>query len=301
MATPTLDEFLGKLVGDLGAALSAALVGIGDKLGLYKALAGTGGLTPAALAQKTHTDERYVHEWLSAQAAAGYVDYDPGSGTFCLNEVQTLAFADESSPAHFLGGFQVTRSMYKDLDKIVDAFKSGKGVGWHEHDADLFCGTERFFRTGYNANLVPAWIPALEGVDAKLRKGASVADVGCGHGASTIVMAQAYPASTFTGFDYHEPSIVAAREAAGKASLGEVIKASRLLYSQRIAEARTAVEELVKKSPDVPDASARSNALCRSAGENETCAHHPTAHPAAKVKNTTGMSRPRLGGFLLIP
>jgi len=224
MATPSVDEFLGKLVGDLGAAISAALVGIGDKLGLYKALAGTGGLTPAALAQKTHTDERYVHEWLSAQAAAGYVDYDPGSGTFCLNEVQTLAFADESSPAHFLGGFQVTRSMYKDLDKVVDAFKSGKGVGWHEHDADLFCGTERFFRTGYNANLVPAWIPALEGVDAKLRKGASVADVGCGHGASTIVMAQAYPASTFTGFDYHEPSIVAAREAAGKASLGERVK-----------------------------------------------------------------------------
>jgi SAM-dependent methyltransferase len=224
MATPTVDEFLGKLVGDLGAALSAALVGIGDKLGLYKALAGAGGLTPAALAQKTHTDERYVREWLSAQAAAGYIDYDPGSGTFSLNEVQTLAFADESSPAHFLGGFQVTRSVYKDLEKIVDAFESGKGVGWHEHDAELFCGTERFFRTGYNANLVPAWIPALEGVDAKLRKGASVADVGCGHGASTIVMALAYPASRFTGFDYHEPSVVAAREAAAKAGLGDRVK-----------------------------------------------------------------------------
>jgi SAM-dependent methyltransferase len=224
MATPSVDEFLGKLVGDLGAAISAALVGIGDKLGLYKALAGTGGLTPAALAKKTQTDERYVREWLSAQAAAGYVDYDPGSGTFCLNEVQTLAFADESSPAHFLGGFQVTRSMYKDLDKLVDAFKSGKGVGWHEHDAELFCGTERFFRTGYNANLVPAWIPALEGVDAKLRKGASVADVGCGHGASTIVMAQAYPASKFTGFDYHEPSVVAARGAAAKVGLGDRVR-----------------------------------------------------------------------------
>jgi 2-polyprenyl-3-methyl-5-hydroxy-6-metoxy-1,4-benzoquinol methylase len=224
MATLSVDEFLGKLVGDLGAAVRAALVGIGDKLGLFKALAGAGGLTPAALAQKTHTDERYVREWLSAQAAAGYVDYDPGSGTFSLNEVQTLAFADESSPAHFLGGFQVTRSMYKDLDKIVDAFKSGKGVGWHEHDAELFCGTERFFRTGYNANLVPNWIPALEGVDAKLRKGASVADVGCGHGASTIVMARAYPASTFTGFDYHEPSVVAARDAAAKAGLGDRVR-----------------------------------------------------------------------------
>jgi len=231
MATPTLDEFLGKLVGDLGAALSAALVGIGDKLGLYKALAGAGGLTPKALAEKTHTDERYVREWLSAQAAAGYVDYDAGSGTFCLNEVQTLAFADESSPAHFLGGFQVTRSMYKDLDKIVDAFKSGKGVGWHEHDAELFCGTERFFRTGYNANLVPAWIPALEGVDAKLRKGASVADVGCGHGASTIVMALAYPASKFTGFYYHEPSVVAARAAAAKAGLG-----SRVTFEKAAAK-----------------------------------------------------------------
>jgi SAM-dependent methyltransferase len=224
MATPSVDEFLGKLVGDLGAALSAALVGIGDKLGLYKALAGAGGLTPKTLAEKTHTDERYVREWLSAQAAAGYVDYDPGSGTFSLNEVQTLAFADDTSPAHFLGGFQVTRSVYKDLEKIVDAFKSGKGVGWHEHDAELFCGTERFFRTGYNANLVPNWIPALESVDGKLRKGASVADVGCGHGASTIVMAQAYPASTFVGFDYHEPSVVAARGAAAKAGLGDRVK-----------------------------------------------------------------------------
>ena len=224
MATPSVDEFLGKLVGDLGAALSAALVGIGDKLGLYKALAGGGGLTPKALAEKTETDERYVREWLSAQAAAGYVDYDPGSGTFCLNEVQVLAFADDTSPAHFLGGFQVTRSVYKDLEKIVDAFKSGKGVGWHEHDADLVCGTERFFRTGYNANLVPAWIPALEGVDAKLRKGATVADVGCGHGASTIVMALAYPASRFTGFDYHEASVVAAREAAAKAGVGDRVK-----------------------------------------------------------------------------
>jgi SAM-dependent methyltransferase len=219
-----VDEFLGKLVGDLGAAMSAALVGVGDKLGLYKGLAGAGGLTPKALAEKTHTDERYVREWLSAQAAAGYVDYDPGSETFSLNEVQTLAFADESSPAHFLGGFQVTRSIYKDLEKIVDAFKSGKGVGWHEHDAELFCGTERFFRTGYNANLVPAWIPALEGVDAKLRKGASVADVGCGHGASTIVMAQAYPSSKFAGFDYHEPSVGAARENAAKAGLGDRVK-----------------------------------------------------------------------------
>lgn len=224
MAALSVDEFVGKLVGDLGAAVSAALVGIGDKLGLYQALAGGGGLTPAALAQKTGTDERYVREWLSAQAAAGYVDYDAAAGTFSLNEAQTLTFADESSPAYFLGGFQLARSMYKDLDKVVDAFKSGKGLGWHEHDAELFCGTERFFRTGYNANLVAAWIPALEGVDAKLQRGASVADVGCGHGASTIVMAQAYPQSTFSGFDYHEPSVSAARAAAAKAGLGERVR-----------------------------------------------------------------------------
>src|SRR5262249_8942889 len=137
MPTPTIDEFLGKLLGALGAAASTALVGIGDRLGLYKALAGTGGLTSAELAARTKTDERYIREWLSAQAAAGYVDYDAARGTFSLNEAQTLAFADESSPAHFLGGFQITRAVYKDLDKIVDAFKSGKGVGWHEHDPEL--------------------------------------------------------------------------------------------------------------------------------------------------------------------
>ena len=216
---PTLDEFLGKLVGDLGAAMSAALIGIGDRLGFYKALAGTDGLTPEKLAAETGTDPRYVREWLCAQAAAGYVDYDPARRTFSLNDVQTLAFADESSPAHFLGGFQVARSVYKDMDTIVDAFRSGRGVGWHEHDVDLFCGTERFFRAGYNANLVSSWIPALEGMDAKLRAGARVADVGCGHGASTLIMAQAYPASTFVGVDYHAPSIVAAREHAALAHL----------------------------------------------------------------------------------
>ena len=221
MPTPTLDEFLGKLVGDLGATLTSALVGVGDRLGLYKALAGSGGLTPAALAKRTGTDERYVREWLCAQAAAGYVDYDAAKETFSLNEVQTLAFADESSPAHFLGGFQVARAMFKDMDTVADAFRSGRGVGWHEHDAELFCGTERFFRPGYNAFLTASWIPALDGVQAKLSKGAKVADVGCGHGASTIVMAKAYPASTFVGFDYHQPSIVAARRHAAEAGVGD--------------------------------------------------------------------------------
>jgi 2-polyprenyl-3-methyl-5-hydroxy-6-metoxy-1,4-benzoquinol methylase len=220
----TIDELLGKLVGDLGATATAALVGIGDRLGLYKALAGAGGLTPAALATRTGTNERYIREWLCAQAAAGYVDYDPSAGTFALNEAQTLAFADESSPAHFLGGFQVVRSMFKDLDTVIDAFRSGRGVGWHEHDAELFCGTERFFRTGYNANLVPAWIPALEGVDPKLRKGAKVADVGCGHGASCVVMADAYPKATVTGFDLHPPSIETARKRAAEATVEGRVK-----------------------------------------------------------------------------
>src|SRR5262249_32350683 len=220
MPAPTLDEFLGKLVGDLGASCTAALVGIGDRLGLFKAMAGAGGVSPTELANSTATDERYVREWLCAQAAAGYVDYDAAAGTFALNEVQTLAFADESSPAFFLGGFQVIRAMFKDLDKVVDAFRSGKGVGWHEHDAELFCGTERFFRTGYAANLATSWIPARDGVEAKLRKGAKVADVGCGHGQSTIVMAKAYPASTYVGFDYHQPSVATARRHADEAGLG---------------------------------------------------------------------------------
>ena len=221
MAKPTVEEFVGKLVGDVGAVVTAALVGIGDRLGLYKALAGAGPMTSAALAKKTGTDERYLREWLCAQAAAGYVDYDAAAATFTLNDVQTLAFADESSPAFFLGGFQVARAVFKDMDTVIDAFKSGRGVGWHEHDAELFCGTERFFRPGYNANLTAAWIPALDGVEAKLRKGAKVADVGCGHGTSTIVMAKAYPASRFVGFDYHGPSIEAARASAVAAGVAD--------------------------------------------------------------------------------
>jgi 2-polyprenyl-3-methyl-5-hydroxy-6-metoxy-1,4-benzoquinol methylase len=225
--TPTLDDFLGKLVGDLGATCTAALVGIGDRLGLYKAMAGAGGITPAALAAKTGTDERYIREWLCAQAAGGYVDFDAATGTFSLNEVQTLAFADDSSPAHFLGGFQVVRAMFKDMEKVIDAFRTGRGVGWHEHDPELFCGTERFFRAGYNANLTTAWIPALDAVAPRLGAGAKVADVGCGHGASTITMARAYPKSHFVGYDYHGPSIDAARARAAEAGLADRITFER--------------------------------------------------------------------------
>ena len=216
-----LERFMGKIVGDLGAAISAALVVIGDQLGLYKALASGGPATPAELATRTGTSERYVREWLCAQAAGGYVDYDPATARFCLNAEQTMVFADEQSPAFAQGGFQVLTALFKDEPKITAAFRTGKGVGWHEHDPALFVGTERFFRPNYNANLTTSWIPALEGVERKLRAGAKVADVGCGLGTSTIIMAREYPRSTFVGFDYHEPSITRARAAAAEAGLGD--------------------------------------------------------------------------------
>jgi SAM-dependent methyltransferase len=214
-----LDEFMGRFVGDLGAAVSAALVVIGDKLGLYRAMGDCAPVSPQELARRTHTDARYVREWLSNQAAGGYVTYDPASGSFSLTPEQSLALAQEGSPAFVPGAFQLVTSLVKDEPKITDAFKTGHGVGWHEHNHDLFAGTERFFRPGYAANLVSSWIPALEGVQAKLESGALVADVGCGHGASTIIMAAAFPRSEFVGFDYHEGSIETAREAASEADL----------------------------------------------------------------------------------
>ena len=214
-----LDQFLGKVVGELGAAMNAALVLIGEKLGLYKAMAEAGPLTPAALAKMTHTDERYVREWLSAQAAGGFVTYDPGSRTFMLPDEHAFALAIEDSPAYLPGAFQIISAIIKDEPKILEAFRTGEGVGWDEHDAALFEGTERFFRPNYAANLVGAWIPALEGVESKLRNGARVADVGCGHGASTLLMAQAFPQSQFVGFDYHGPSIGRARRSAARAGV----------------------------------------------------------------------------------
>ena len=214
-----LDEFMGKMLNDMGAAASGAMVVIGDKLGLYKALAEAGPLTSAELATRTETTERYVREWLAAQAAAGYVEYQPQSGTYAMTAEQAQALADEKSPAFVAGAFEVIASMFKDEPKISEAFRSGRGVGWHEHSPCLFRGTERFFRAGYAAHLVSEWLPALEGVREKLERGARVADVGCGHGASTIVMARAFPNSTFTGFDYHEPSVERAREAACEAGV----------------------------------------------------------------------------------
>jgi SAM-dependent methyltransferase len=214
-----LEEFMGRFVGDLGAALSAALVVIGDRLGLYTAMADSGRLTPGELAERTGTDPRYVREWLSNQAAGGYVSYDAEAKRFWLTPEQSLALAQEGSPAFVPGAFQLATALIKDEPTITQAFKTGSGVGWHEHNHDLFSGTERFFRPGYAANLLPSWIPALDGVQAKLVSGARVADVGCGHGASTIIMAQAFPRSQFVGFDYHAPSIEHARKTAADAGL----------------------------------------------------------------------------------
>src|ERR1700734_3463422 len=205
------------MVGELGAAMNGALILIGEKLGLYKAMAGAGPITSAELAKKTNTDERYVREWLSAQAAGGYVTYDPSQQAFELPNEQAFALAMEDSPAYLPGAFQIVSAIIKDELKLVEAFRTGHGVGWDEHDVSLFEGTEKFFRPNYAANLVSSWIPSLNGVEEKLKRGARVADVGCGHGASTILMAQAYPNSQFVGFDYHGPSVGWARRAAAKA------------------------------------------------------------------------------------
>jgi SAM-dependent methyltransferase len=216
-----LMDFVGKFVGDLGAALHAPLVLIGERLGLYKALAAAGPLTPAELASETGTNERYVREWLCAQAASGYAQYDASSGRFSLSPEQALALADETGPAYLPGAFHIALSMMRDMPKLVDAFTTGNGVGWHEHDHSLFHGTEKFFRPNYVANLLANWLPALDGVTEKLIRGATVADIGCGHGASTILMAQAYPHSRFFGFDYHDASIARARTAAREAGVDD--------------------------------------------------------------------------------
>ena len=214
-----LNAFIGKVVGDFGAALSASLVYIGQRLGLYRAMAGASPLTAAELAERTGMVERYVREWLINQAASGYIEYESETGRYFLPPEQALALTDENSPAFVGGGFYVVKAMAQASSRIAYAFEHGGGLLWRENDPDLFLGTERFFRPGYATHLVAEWIPALDGLEARLQAGASVADIGCGHGASTIIMAQAYPNSRFIGFDNHAPSVEHARRAASDANL----------------------------------------------------------------------------------
>lgn len=216
-----LNALMGKMVSEFGAIASAPLVVLGDRLGLYKAMAGAGPMTADQLSEKTGLRLRYAQEWLNAQAASGFVAYEPGAQTYALSPEAAMVLADDTSPTFMGGGYEVMLSMFLDLDKVQKAFVDGTGLGWHEHHACLYSGTERFFRAGYNANLEPSWIPALDGMAERLRAGARVADVGCGFGASTIVLARAYPQSTFVGYDYHEPSIVAARERARAAGVAD--------------------------------------------------------------------------------
>src|SRR2546423_2186009 len=216
-----MNAFLGKVVSDFGASLSSALVYIGQKLGLYKALSDAGPATPVELAQRTNSNERYVREWLINQAAGGYVEYDPESGRYSLTPEQAVALTDEQSPFYVGGGFFVIKAMTGAVARIEDHFRKGGGMLWGEHDPDLFVGTEKFFRPGYSAHLVATWIPSLTGVEEKLKTGGKVADVGCGHGASTIIMAQAFPNSRFWGFDNHEASIKQARRMAEAAGVSD--------------------------------------------------------------------------------
>jgi 2-polyprenyl-3-methyl-5-hydroxy-6-metoxy-1,4-benzoquinol methylase len=212
-APEKLQAFLGKAIGDFGAAVSAVLMLIGDELGLYRELA-KGKLTPAELAQRTGTNERYVREWLGNQAAGGYVDYDVKSGSYFLNEEQALCLTDPKGPVDLPGAYMLVQDLFHVRARAVENFRTGRGMEWGEHHQCLFHGTERFFRASYNANLLDSWLPALDGVVEKLKRGGRGADVGCGHGASTILMAKAFPNAEFIGYDYHSPSVEVARERA---------------------------------------------------------------------------------------
>ena len=213
-----MQAFLGKAVGDLGAAMSAVLMLVGDELGLYRALA-DGPQSSDELAAKTGTNERYVREWLGNQAAGGYIEYDAETGRYSMNDEQAFCLANPASPVDLPGAYHVVADLFHIKDRAIDNFRTGKGMEWGEHDACLFCGTERFFRAGYNANLLTGWLPALDGAVAKLEAGGRVADIGCGHGSSTILMAQAFPNSEFIGIDYHEESIETARQRAQEAGV----------------------------------------------------------------------------------
>ena len=214
-----LEAFVGQAVTDMGAAISGLMLHLGDRLGLYQAMAGAGPITSTDLAQRTGTTERYVREWLGNQTAGGYVRYEPATGTYELPPEQAMVVANPDSPVFLAGAFETIASCYADHDVFVDAFRTGAGVPWRDHDHRLFSGVDRLFRPGYATYLVDAWLPALDGVVDKLRAGASVADVGCGLGASTVIMARAFERSTFSGFDIHLPSIESARRSAAEAGV----------------------------------------------------------------------------------
>ena len=214
-----LTEFVGRFAGDLGAVMHASTVLLGDRLGLYVAMGDSQPVTAGQLAERTGYPERYLAEWLAAQAASGYAEYDPATRTFWLTEEQAFALTSPDNPLFAPGGLQLAASTIADVDLIAEAFRTGRGVGWGEHNHDLFAGTDRFFRPNYIGNLVDAWLPALDGVVAELETGARVADVGCGYGSSTILMAKAFPNATFIGSDLHAPSIEAARKAAAEAGV----------------------------------------------------------------------------------
>jgi len=216
-----LHTLLGQAVQDMGAALHATLIVIGDKLGLYRAMADGVEVTPAELAAKTGTAERYVREWLNANAAGNYVEYHKESGRFSMTAEQAFALAIDDTAVHLPGFYHMVASLMKDEEKLTEIFRTGKGFGWHEHEKGLFEGCERFFRPSYLAHLIASWIPALHGVEDKLKAGAKVADIGCGHGASTILMAKAFPKSHFFGFDYHDASIEQARKKAEAAGVSD--------------------------------------------------------------------------------
>jgi 2-polyprenyl-3-methyl-5-hydroxy-6-metoxy-1,4-benzoquinol methylase len=216
-----LNALLGRVVQDMGAAMQAPLILIGDRLGLYRAMGDGVPVTPAELAKRTGTTERYVREWLNANAAGHLVEYDAAKGTYFLTPEQAMVMALDDTPVHLPGFYHLLASVMKDEEKLTEIYRTGNGMGWHEHEKGLFEGTERFFRPTYLANLVANWIPSLSGVEAKLKAGARVADIGCGHGASTLLMANSYPSSKFFGFDYHAPSIEKARIKAKEAGVAD--------------------------------------------------------------------------------
>jgi ubiquinone/menaquinone biosynthesis C-methylase UbiE len=219
-----LEEFMMKAAGDMASSLGAMMIILGDRLGLYKAMAKSGPMTSEELSAQTNTAERYIREWLASQAAAGYINYNPIDKKFFLPAENSMVLANENSPAFIMGSYQILRSVFKDEDKFVEIFKSGKGLRWGEHHHDLFEGTAKFFKPNYMNNLVPSWIPSLNGTQEKLKQGAKVADIGCGYGVSTVIMAKEYPNSKFYGFDNHEASIEAATHLAQKEGVADRVK-----------------------------------------------------------------------------